>query len=162
LAVEVTLTPFEVAVAGFVGVLRNTESMRKKSKDNYRGDNPFEINVVGAAGEMAAAKYLNVYNRLGINTYHGADIGIGLQVRTVTKPDGELPIREGDKPEELFIMVQGKVPTFRICGFISAAEGRAVGRVANPFGGKPATFVAQSLLHPIEELPIDRIFGGVQ
>jgi hypothetical protein len=133
---------------------------------NYKsktGDKPaYEIGVQGAAAELAAAKYLNVYPRQGVNTFKGADIGIGLQVRQVTNPDGALPIREGDKDTDLFIMVTGTVPTFKIVGFCSGAEGRQWGELRNPGNLRPAHFVCQDRLHPMDELPIDRTLGGIQ
>ncbi len=159
---EVTLNHWEVALAGFVGVLRNTESMKKNHKTKT-GDKPaYEIGVQGAAAELAAAKFLNVYPSQGINTFKAADIGIGLQVRQVTNPEGELPIREGDKDEELFLMVTGVVPTFKIVGWISGADGRRLGVLKNPGNLRPAHFVAQKHLRPMEKLPIDRTLGGIQ
>lgn len=153
---EVELTPWEVAIAGFVGVLRQSESMRKKLRSKMPPDNPFEIHVNGAAGEMAVSKALNVYWGVPINQFKLPDIGDLIQVRMRSKDDDALIVRPDDADDEAFVLVTGKPPKMRVAGWCWGYEAKKKEYEANPGGRGMAYFVGQDRLRPITELPINR------
>lgn len=155
---EVELSRSEMMVAGLVGLLRQTESMGKGWKDNVVKSDPFQVHNVGAQGELALAKALNIYWGAGLNTFHANDVG-QYQVRTATlKPDSlyppDLPIRPKDKPDDIFILVVASPPRFSCVGWCYGREGPELGKKMNPNGGSPAWFVPQGKLKPLEELPV--------
>ena len=151
--VEVTLNRWEIAISGFVGVLRQSEAIGRKLKSKMAPENPFEIHVNGAAGEMAVAKALNLYWKGGINEFKNADIGDHIQVRCRSKDGDALIVRDGDSDTEYFVLVTGKPPSLKVIGWLRGAEAKQEKWVSNPGGRGNAYFVPQQALHPIETLP---------
>lgn len=154
---DVELNKWEIAISGFVGVLRQTESIGKGWKDKVKKLDGFEVHNYGAQGEAAVAKALNIYWGGGINTFKKPDVG-GYQVRTsLLKEDAKYPpslaIRPNDSPDEVFIFVVAKPPLFTLKGWIYGREGPTLGKQANPNGGTPAYFVPIEKLHSMSDLP---------
>lgn len=150
--IEVELTHWEVAIGGFVGVLRQSESMRRKLKDKKGVENPFQIGVEGACAELAVAKALNRHFPCGINTFKGPDIGDNLQVRSRSRPDGELIVRPDDNEDHLYILVTGQAPKYTVWGYLQGKDAKRDDWVKNPYGRGAAWFVPQSELKPITDL----------
>lgn len=151
--IAVTLTEWEVAVGGFVGVLRQSESIRRKLKSKAVSESPFQISVEGALGEMAVAKALNRFWCCGVNSFKKADIGIDIQVRCRSRPDGELIVRPNDNEDHYYVLVTGQAPTYTVHGFLQGKEAQRDEWVKNPFGKGEAWFCPLQSLHPISELP---------
>ena len=88
---NVTLTGYEMAMASDAGRLRNISAMtkgRKESRPQIEGGE-WQAHIEGAAGEVAAAKVMNVYWGGSVGTFkNGGDIdGTGWEVRTRSKHD---------------------------------------------------------------------------
>lgn len=155
---EVTLEKYELMMAGFVGVIRQAESMAKGSKDKVMKADPFQVHNVGAQGEVAFAKAMNLFWPGHFNYFTGPDIGKSIQIRTATqKPDSpyqpDLPIRPRDKDDDVFVLVIASPPQFKVAGWCYGREGPELGKKANPNGGSPAYFVPVDKLRPIDTLP---------
>lgn len=151
---EVWLTPSEAHYAAMIGVARHIEALRANRPDRYGADehDGWSLHIEGAAGELAAAKYLGVYWSAPVNTYStGGDVG-DLQVRTRSRHDYDLIIREKDRDEDRFILVTGKTPHFRLRGWLTGAEAKTPQYLKEYGGRSPAWFVPASALHPIEDL----------
>jgi hypothetical protein len=149
---EVTLTPLEVFIAEQVGVRRHVEAIRHGWKHRY-GMNTKEglaANLQGALGEMAAAKYLDVFwdlNLYGFKTV--PDVG-PYDVRTTDKEDGALIIRYDDPDDRIFILVTGTCPTYHIRGCMLAKAGKCDMWLKSPNGRPSAWFVPQTALSAIK------------
>lgn len=152
--IEIELNRWEIAIAGFVGVLRQSESIGRKLKNKMSPDNPFQTHCEGACGEAAVAKALNLWWGMGINTFKDPDIGDSIQVRCASKDTGELVFRDGDNPEHYYVLVTGKCPNYVVRGFLRGADIQRDEWVKNPNGRGSAFFAPQSALRPISELPI--------
>lgn len=138
--VEVTLTWFEAARAAEVGVQRQIQALARNLPDafGYEGDG-WAAHIEGAAGEMALAKAMNWYWGGTVNTFkHGGDVG-NVQVRTRTRDHYELIVRDNDRDDDVFYLVTGTVPTFRVVGWILGKDAKRP-EFSHMHGGRPAAY----------------------
>lgn len=154
-AAIVVLTWSEVAQAALAGVLRHVESKQLARPDAHGAEDEdgWGIDIEGAAGELAVAKCLDRY-WCGKGKFRGADLG-PWQVRTAASHEDCLILRRGDRDGEVFILVTGTAPRFRVRGWIRGVEGKREEYARNPHGRGVAWFVPVTRLHPIETLPCD-------
>jgi hypothetical protein len=153
----VTLSPAELISAAQIGIIRQIEAIRRKlpDKHGYVGDG-WSLHVEGACGELAFAKALNVYWAGTVNVYKDADVGANIQIRTRSKANYDLLIRSDDSDDEVFVLVTGTAPTFRVVGWILGRDAKQ-GCWEQTHGNRPpAFFVPQSELRPISELRVIR------
>jgi hypothetical protein len=151
--VEITLSNQEMMVAAYAGCRRTVASRARGLVPEF-GNNPLEIwgmDVEGAAGEMAAAKALNLYWDGAVNTFHRGDVG-PIQIRTAIAHDRCLIVRDRDSDEDHFVLVTGLMPTFRIHGWIRGADAKRPEWLRAPQGRPPAWFVPQSELFSVQTL----------
>jgi hypothetical protein len=149
---QVVLSWFEIAMAADVAIRRRVEAIRLKSNTlEWTGD-AWSVDIEAAAGELAVAKALNRYWDGSVNTFQRAgDVG-HLQVRSAPKESHSLIVRERDKDTDVFILVTGKIPAFRIRGWIMGRHAKRAEWRRNPSGHEPAYFVPPSSLQSIENL----------
>lgn len=153
----VHLTYSEMRLAAEIGVQRQAQNIRDGRRDRYglsSEDGGWTPHIEGAAGEMAVAKYLKLYWNGAVGNLKADDVG-GFQVRTRSRHHYDLIIHPEDADEKRFILVTGRAPDFIIRGWITGAEGKAVGRWDDPAKDRPAFFVPQSALHPMDLLYCD-------
>lgn len=152
---DVKLTWHEMLLASTIGSRRHIEALRAEKKDSFgfNGETGWQVHIEGCCGELATAKALNIYWNGSINTYkHGADVG-SIQVRTRSKNDYDLIVRNNDKNEDTFILVVGQAPDYRVVGWIKGRDAKKE-IYSKTYGNRPAAFfVPQAALHPIESLP---------
>jgi len=158
---QVKLEWYEVAIAGFVGTLRRTESIRNnlngQGKGGHQPDWKNEIDSVCA--EIAVGKGLNIYWAGTVNTFKDPDLGEYIQVRQTPKSHLRLIVRPNDNEDHIYVLVTGttevlRCPVFEIKGWISGKAAKEVGEWMNPGGQDYAWFVDQKHLRPIYELQI--------
>lgn len=151
---RVTLEWFEVSRAALVGVSRNVEALRK-GLQNARptSESEWHIHILGALGECAFAKATNRYWNGSVNTFKaGGDVGENIQIRTRSKPFYDLIVRDGDRDEDVFVLVTGGPNEFAIRGWIPAADAKQ-DQYRKDYGGYgQAYFVPQAELRPIDPL----------
>lgn len=156
--VEVTLTDLEMRFAQLTGKARHDESHGKR-RDNIgntvTAEHSLKVHMVGAAGEIAAAKVLGLYWCPSIGTFHKADLGRNIQVRTRSHHGYDLVIRDGDCDKDIFVLVTREPGSrlFRVGGWLRCDYARAVGRyITRTAGREPCWFVDGANLRPISEL----------
>jgi len=145
---EISLSKEELLQAAVTGVLRRIESMKLGLQDahGYEDTGGWDDDIEGAAGEMAFAKYRDRYWSFHVNTFMGGDVG-RVHVRTCRRKDASLIIRNGDPDDELYVLVIGKSPVYKIVGWILGRDSRKGEWVRAPNGRAPAWFVPQSVLN---------------
>jgi len=155
--VVVSLSPFEMMLASQVGMRRQIEAIQKGLPDRhgYDGDG-WNVHIEGAGGEMAVAKALNRYWNGSFNTFQaGGDVG-SLQVRTRSREDYDLLVRESDRDDDIFVLVTGKIPRFVVWGWLYGRQAKQP-EWRKDYGGRPAAyFIPKEGLNPISHL-----FNGV-
>lgn len=153
--IDVTLTPAELSVAALVGVQRQIQVLANGARlvAGQTWEDHWTRGVEGAAGEMAAAKALDRYWDCPIGTFRcGGDIG-ALQVRTRSQHDWDLIVRPQDRPGDVFVLVTGCAPRYRVHGWITGADAMRP-EWLREHGGRPAAyFVPRTALAPLETLP---------
>jgi hypothetical protein len=148
------LTWCEMLLAAITGFARRIQSRVKNKSDNDmakpKNNEEWGNEIEGAGGEMAFAKWANVYWHPGVGTYKAPDVG-GYQVRTRTESWYDLIVRNNDKDDDRFALVLGKMPDYQIVGWISGREAKQDRWRRNHGGYGPAWFVPQAALHKFPE-----------
>jgi hypothetical protein len=118
------------------------------------------MHIEGAGGECAVAKALKLYWSGSVDTFkREGDVG-DLEVRTRSEDWHELLIRPDD-PSAIYVLVVGKIPHFRLVGWIHSSVAKQRNDWLKPHGGRPpAYFVPQSELRPIEELQRRNVYNA--
>jgi hypothetical protein len=144
----VTLTRAEFMTALGVAARRQLAN-RELGNQHHHGasmENTWDMEIEGAAGEMAVAKGLGIYWNGAIGDWKADDVG-QLQVRTTKYDDGCLILHKSDPADKVFILAVGTAPTFRLAGWIVAKDGMKDSHWKDPTGrGRFAYFVPQSAL----------------
>lgn len=121
--------------------------------------------VMGACGEMAAALALNVFWSPSVNTFHGtSDLPGNIEVRSTTERGYSLIVRDNDPPNRIYVLVVGEPPTLTVVGWMTGTDARQDRFLRDPHSHRPAWFVPQSELTPINVLAedLDRPKAGAQ
>lgn len=154
---EVTLSWAEMLVAANVGVMRNVQCMKQGRGQGQRhtisGLDPWGVNIEGAAGEMAVAKYLGTFWSGALGDFDAKDVG-RYQVKTNTSRKWDhLIIRDWNPRDGIYIGVLSFMPRYVITGWISGEDGMKQEFFRDGLPGVPAYFVPRAALRPLSELP---------
>jgi len=161
--VEVSLDHYELLACSNLGLARAHQSILLRSQERLAATSWIENltkHVIGAMGERAVCKYLNLYNAGSINVWKGEpDIHIptkfGMrkgEVRTRSVDKWDLILRDDDDPESIYFLCTGKGPVIKIHGWILGRTGKKDKWVANHGYTKPAYFVPATELNNPEIL----------
>lgn len=143
----VQLTDEEMAVAEWLGEQRHKRSEFRQAR--YGGTRDKEYNIAGCVAECAVAKYLDVFWMGG--SIGAPDVGEKTQVRSTDRPDGHLLVHPKDPDDAPFVLVTGTRPVFVLAGWLLGRDCKQQ-KWWRENTGRPAFFVPQAALHPIEEL----------
>lgn len=154
---NVALEWFEVSRAALVGVSRNVEALRKGCQNRLPINDEWSIHILGALGECAFAKATNRYWNGSVNTFKaGGDIGDSIQIRTRSRHSYDLIVRDGDRDEDVFVLVTGGPSEFRVHGWMLGADAKTKKYRANYGNYGEAYFVPSRELRPADGL----VLGG--
>jgi len=149
---DVTLSKAELQMAATCGVQRHIEALEQGKQDSfgYDGLDGWTVHIEGAAGELAIAKVIQKYWPGTVNTFkNGGDIGKTKQVRTRSKHEWDLIVRPGDRDEDIFFLVTGRAPSYKVWGWIKGADAKKKEWLKTHGGRPPAYFVPKDALTPI-------------
>jgi hypothetical protein len=150
---NIILTEWEQKLADLIGKARRDES--EKSKVNRRGlkadyTTLLDLDIEGAAGEIAAARALNRYWHASVNVGKEApDVGTNIQVRATKHLNGSLIITNSDPDDQIYVLVTGTRPNYKIVGWIRGCDGKKEQYVRAPNNRPPAYFVPQTALKKV-------------
>lgn len=157
--VDVHLRLSEVMLAAHAGVLRRVSALQRQREDAYgAGDmGVWDLDVEGACGEFAVAKYLGIFWNGTIDSIKDCDVG-RYEVRTSKVKSAHLCLRPTDKPEAKYVLVVGLAPRYALCGWAYGKE-IMVDRYFDAEGSRcknkaatPMFWCPQSDLRPMETL----------
>lgn len=148
----VTLSWTEVMTAAQVGVMRQVQNLREGRRHRFgaKDEDGWGMHIEGAAGELVVAKALGLYWP-GVGRLRAADVG-ELQVRTRSLPTYDLIVHPDDDDDAPCVLVTGRVPTFEVRGWLLGKDAKQPRYWKDPAGGRPAFFVPQPALHPMDAL----------
>lgn len=151
---DIKLTPQEMMSAATIGAMRQLQNLRASRQDAYGASerSGWQYHIEGAMGECAVAKALNLYWNGNLGNLQATDVG-ELEVRTSSYKGGMLALHPKDKNVSIFIHVNGVNGKYKIHGWCYGKEGKKDIYWNDLFNNKrPAFFVPNSILKPIEEL----------
>jgi len=151
--VPVSLTWGELGFAMWIGAVRQLQNLKAGRTDAHgRGaDDGWTAHIEGAAGEMALAKAMGVYWSGALGNLKADDVG-PLQVRTRSSHSYDLIVHKTDPDDRAFVLLTGRAPHFIARGWIRGDDAKREEWWADPAKGRPAYFVPQAELHPIEDI----------
>lgn len=146
--IVVELTESEAMQAALVAVQRQVQNLFAGRRDANHAPQTtgWDFHIQGAAGEMAFAKWCGEYWSGSLGDLNAADVG-ARQVRTTSYPYGHLLLKGRDKPDDVFVLVTGRIPTFTLVGWIFGRDGM-ISRLHQDRAdnGRPCWWVPQSML----------------
>lgn len=157
--IRITLTKEEAEEAAATGLKRwHTSAFRgdRNRMSNQSLSQNVGSHIAGAYGERAVYKALGKEWDGPVDTFKAPDVtGTQIQVRTATKPDGKLVVRERDNGDQPFVLVvPEQFPTFRVVGWCYGREAKTQENWGQPVSSlPPAWFQPQHKLKAIDTLP---------
>ena len=149
MAEVVTLTNSEIMIGAQLGVMRQIQNVKQKRHARYGAgeDRSWHLHIEGALGEMAVAKYLGWYWSGALGDLEAGDVASAIlnkevEVRTTHHDNGRLIIHEGDSDDAAFVLMIGRLGTYRLMGWMWGYEAKKERYWEDPSGnGRPAFFV---------------------
>jgi hypothetical protein len=156
--ISFVFTPEERQAAMDEGMRRQAvneaKGLRGRNGGASFGGKALDIHLLGAAGEMAVASYLGMKHELYKETEakRGSDDLPGIDVKTRSKSRYDLIVQKNEDPSKKFVLVTIENQQTLLHGWCYGHEGMDAQYWADPARGRPAYFVPQSALHPMETL----------
>lgn len=147
----------EYQVISQIGVIRHTNALRLGRIDRNNADklDGVTLHIHGALGEAAVAKHLNLYWMGG--SFRSVDVGDRYEVRTTTRKDGCLILRDTDNSDSIFVFVTIDNLTATIEGWIRGRDGKNDEFARNPHDWGKAYFVPKKFLRSLDLLKLVNI-----
>jgi hypothetical protein len=112
-----------------------------------------EEEVTGAAGELAVGKWSGSFFVPSVNTYHRVpDCLEDVEVRSTRLAKGCLIVRDNDADDRRYVLAIVDGDTIRLAGWMHGRDAKCDEWFQNPHERRPAWFVPQEKLRPMEEL----------
>lgn len=125
----ITLEPWEQSLAHLIGTMRQGLSSANGAQDPLSHVNSYAAHAMGVAGELAFAKWRNIYPLLNyLPTKGGADClghkGQSIDVKTTSDENGHLIVGRGKKhhPCDNYVLMIGNGKDFRCGGYATSEE----------------------------------------
>lgn len=150
---NIILTKIEKELALFISK-QIFEYNRKINRNNYNNlklddKHDIELDILGICGEIALAKYLNVYWEPNITGGFAYDIYPNIQVRTTKHENGRLIVHQKDNDNDRYFLVYANNDIFTIKGWIFGKDAKQKEFWCDPTGkNRFAFFVPSNRLIP--------------
>jgi len=135
--------------------VNETKKLRGRNGGASIGSKALEIHLLGAAGEMAVASYLNLKNFLYLETEanrNSSDLPGDIDVKTRSKHKYDLIIQRNENPNKRFVLVTIENKQTLIHGWCYGKDGMKDEYWADPARGRPAYFVPKNVLKDISTM----------
>lgn len=167
---HILLTWEELERASMIGIRRHLLQRQRKADNAHSLDLQEQfgksgqrsvayavgIDVTGAWGELAFAKFLGVPWTEDVDTFKKPDVA-GFQVRAIGMRDHKLVVRD-DGTTGPYALVLGAIQNYEVLGWIRSTEVRLNHEwIQAPAGRPPAWFVPSSALYPFTKKVLDMI-----
>ena len=137
--------------------LRIYESIRQNKHDPLTAKmgilKTTEFEIVGVLGEIAACKYLNIDSPLINGFKKFSDVGTLTEIRSTTKPEGCLIIRDRDDKNKNYVLATVTRYEVTLHGWINGTLAKQPEFQRNPHNLGTSYFIPQDQLQPINTLP---------
>ena len=133
---------------------RVNESFQLKGRNSApaAGDSALRMHVLGAKGELAVAQYLNIEDEVfkDLMPSRGSiDLPPNIDVKTRSKHWMDLVVQLDDDPHKIFVHATSEDRNVRLHGWTYGSRVMKNCFQKDPANGRPAYFVASSVLHPM-------------
>ena len=159
--IEFVFTEEERQQAAVEGLRRQgfneSKGLRGRNGGAWKGSKALDIHLLGAAGEVAVASYLGLKSELFKETEakKNSDDLPGIDVKTRSKASYDLIVQRGSDPQKKFVLVTIESQQTLLHGWCYGYEALQERFWADPARGRPAYFVQQEHLRPMEDLEVD-------
>ena len=135
--------------------VNEAQGLRGRNGGAWKGSKALDIHLLGAAGEVAVASYLGLKEHLfkEKEARRGSDdLPGGIDVKTRSKSRYDLIVQRQSDPDRKFALVTIENRQTLLHGWCYGHEAMDEQYWADPARGRPAYFVPQSALRPMEAL----------
>ena len=135
--------------------VNKAQGLRGRNGGAWQGSKALDIHLLGAAGEVAVASYLGLKEHLFKETEakRGSDDLPGnIDVKTRSNARYDLIVQRQSDPNKKFVLVTIQNRQTLLHGWCYGREAITEIYWADPARGRPAYFVPQSALRPMEAL----------
>ena len=158
-----TLNESECNVATNHGLSRyfNNREKGTNNQSHKVGNHPIFKEVDGVGGEIAVAKFFNVFPDIDPTPRSGGcdlvtKTGVRVEVKTTDYAKGRLIAqkwKEEQKCSDIYVLVIGTLPTFKIIGWIASEDLLLDENVKTELSGECYS-VTQDKLKPMTDIPV--------
>ena len=134
--------------------VNEAQGLRGRNRGPRFGDKALQVHLLGAAGEMAVASYLDLKHELFKETEarRGSDDLPGMDIKTRSKHSYDLIVQRQEDPTKKFVLVTIEHQKTLLHGWCWGEEAMDEKYWADPARGRPAYFVTKEALRPMETL----------
>ena len=151
---KIELTQSQIFQGALLGIMRQAQNIVKQRKGRYGADDDdkdWQKHIEGCLGEIVVAQYLGIFWDGKLGVIAPGDVG-KIEVRTTPGENNRLIVQHKDPDEAKIVLLTGKNGTYQLRGWIYGKAGKNDTYWTDPAGGRPAFFVPQKHLEPIETL----------
>jgi hypothetical protein len=134
--------------------VNEAKGLRGRNRGAARGDKALEIHLLGAAGEMAVGSFLGLKHLLyqESEAKRSSDDLPGIDVKTRSKRSYDLIVQRQSDPDKKFVLVTIENQQTLIHGWCYGKDAMQDRFWKDPARGRPAYFVPQDFLYPMESI----------
>jgi hypothetical protein len=134
--------------------VNEAQGLRGRNGGAWKGSKALDIHLLGAAGEVAVASYLNLKHELfkERQAKRDSDDLPGIDVKTRSKASYDLIVQKRENPKKKFVLVTIENQQTLLHGWCYGEEAMQEQYWADPARGRPAYFVPKLALHSIGSL----------
>jgi hypothetical protein len=134
--------------------VNEAQGLRGRNGGAWKGSKALDIHLLGAAGEVAVASYLNLKHELfkERQAKRDSDDLPGIDVKTRSKTSYDLIVQKRENPKKKFVLVTIENQQTLLHGWCYGEEAMQEQYWADPARGRPAYFVPKVALHSIGSL----------
>ena len=135
--------------------LNEIKNLKGRNGGPEVGKQALKMHILGAAGEMAVASYLNLKDHLFSNQEAergSADLPNNIDVKTRSKHYYDLIVQKDEDLNKIYVLVTIENKQTFIHGWIHASDSMKEEYWSDPAKGRAAYFIPKNRLNPIEKL----------